>query len=196
VLSLFLFNGYSGYTQINLSFPQEPQHVNACEADSLNFFEITIGSNVVSVDSIYIAMPPGIDYVPGSVQVTSSSDLVLIENDLSNLSRPVFVLNREILNPGDFVAFSIARRGACEAVVFSENGMLAYDTLGVWSGVDHFVEVSTNYEVLYASMFTQYVNSNDTIVEDLTSTVCRDIQIVNGGTGYVSRIEHRVTQGS
>src|SRR5690606_34405966 len=88
------------------------------------------------------------------------------------------------------------RRGACEAVVFSENGMLAYDTLGVWSGVDHFEEVSTNYNILYASIFTQYVNSNDTIVQDLPSTVCRDIQIVNGGTGYVSRIEHRVTPGS
>lgn len=151
------------------------------------------------MDSVKIRMPDGIQYVPGSLAMTSSSGFTLVESDLSILNSPVFVPTSSSLDNGDFVIFTISKSGHCEAIEFTNKGKLAEDTLSVVRDMGMGdTAITSSYNINYASISTNYVSTTarDTVVNDLPSNVCRKIQITNGGTGYLSRVKHRVVVGS
>src|SRR5690554_5072810 len=190
-----LFNSNPIFSQVELDFPQAPDDITVCEAPGQSYFSLAVTTDY-EIDSLTISMPLGIHYVPESIQFTSGTGLTLAELDISNLSRPTFVLNRTELESGDYIEFTISKTGDCDAILYSQGSNLAHDTLGVWRDTMVAEGVTTNYNITFGSIYTSYVHSSDTIVMDLPSLVCREIQIVNGGTGYLSKIQHRVNPGS
>ncbi len=185
-------------SQVTITFPERPQTVNVCEADSLSYFRIAINSSV-NLDSVVIEMPNGVDYVPGSLTTVASAGFTLVESDLSHLNRPVFTPTNGSLSNGNFVQFTIYKSASCDAIAFRTAGNLAQDTISVQrGGMMSDTAITSSYDINYASISINYMSATarDTVVNDLPSQVCREIRIVNGGTGYISSIQHYAIPGS
>ncbi len=184
--------------QVTIYFPQRPQTINVCGANSLSYFRIEIQDSTV-LESVEIRMPDGIEYVPGSIVITDSFGFALEDFDFSNLNRPVFTPDVSDVGAGNFVEFTILKAAGCDAVDFANGGQLAQDTLSVLRDIlIGDTAFTSNYDINYASISTNYVSATarDTVVNDLPSNVCREIRITNGGTGYLSRVQHQVVPGT
>ncbi len=197
VFFLFFITALIGQ-EITLNFPERPQTVNVCGADSLSYFRIEIQDST-DLETVKIRLPDGLEYVPGSLSMIANAGFTLAEFDVSDLNNPVFAPDISAVGGGNFVEFTIAKTAACDAIAFVEAGNLAQDTISVLrDAMVGDTAISSSYDINYASISIAYEreSARDTTVNDLPSMVCREIRIINGGTGYLTKVNHQVTPGS
>lgn len=128
-----------------------------------------------------VALPSGINYLPGSLIETSSFQLQ--ENNISNLNSPVFRANQ--LANGAFYQFSIQYKGSCEAINYQLAGNVFRNTITLTSSQGIITHHSVAYNILYPSLSITTINPKNQTITNKTSFT-RQLTIVNGGNGGVT----------
>ncbi|NBC03119.1 MAG: hypothetical protein GVY20_05365, partial [Bacteroidetes bacterium] len=188
----------TGYSQATITYPIASEDVVACQGPSELNVRVRFDINTADNPSVIINLPPGITYVPGSL-VQNSGPVSIAEGILSNLNEPDFTITPTDVNAGDFVDFTIRREGGCEAVLLGDGGRK--DTVMVMTDVGSSVEDDPNvnsYSFLSAALSIAYKNgplSRDTILDNIPQSICRVVELRQGGLGFVDSVEYFVVVG-
>jgi uncharacterized repeat protein (TIGR01451 family)/gliding motility-associated-like protein len=176
----------------------------ACENSNQNFSELSVRSKIDTARDFQISfdLPPGIFYVPATVNITSQSgsgDFLVSEFDISNPNTPIFSLQRPGNAPwavNDIVVFRFQKTSACAAVQFSYNGGLFkdqhtidfVDDQGTQTASDNDLTVNS-YNLLRPLLVVSDIIPLNLKVGD---TGQRNVVITNSGNGSLGRFSYFV----
>lgn len=147
------------------------------ELEYLNTAGFALTNQEVSVE-----FPSGVYYVEGSL--IDSSGYEVVEEDLSDLSNPVFSMND--LPDGEVLPFSIGFKANPAAMAYILQGNTPSNKIRIASNEGSTEDVSGPYNVLYPSLSIVNLNpSSQSIVSGDTST--RSMSIVNAGNGKLTQ---------
>ena len=180
------------------------ENVNICYmgADSTNTVRIRVRTSDGQEDDarVTITMPPGVTYVPGTVmEIANVGGLDIVEDDISDLTAPVFEITPSNLTENQEITISYAREGDCAAKDHAVAGGKFKDEIKVCgnSGTGNCVEdtdVNLNsYDVLLPSI--GLLGQGDTIAV-LGDTVDRNVTLTNGGQGILKDFKFYILDGT
>ncbi|SIS49355.1 gliding motility-associated C-terminal domain-containing protein [Zobellia uliginosa] len=182
-----------------------PQSLATCGAGNNSLEEVFIrGKNASCHDfSITFDLPPGVEYVANSVNVTAQSgsgDFVVTYGGTP--SKPIFTVQRPgdaNWQVGDEVTFTFLRSANCEAVKFLNSGGLFkdahtinfQDVNGANSDSDTEPTISS-YSLMAASL---NISAIPTINANVGETYTRNITLAQGGNGCTETFTYYVDLG-
>lgn len=192
------------YAQPTVSFPawdvaSTSTGLNVCEDEEL--LRVSIDAKILRTNgSVILNLPPGINYVSGSVTATAGS-MTIAESSIADLNAPEFSLNGGgTIAVGDDIIFTIEREANCAAVDHDLDGKIFKDSISVISSdkvstyrANEYNPTIQPYNVQYAAIAVLPV---PTVLTSLGATECRNITVRQGGTGCTSLYTHSVVVGS
>ncbi len=197
---LTLGTSWRSSAQIEISYPSQAENVVTCNQDGQLRVRIDFPSGLPEPTAVTINFPPGIQYVPNSLDQISGNASIA-EADVADPGQPHFALSGgEAGNPA-FVDFALRRSGACGARAFAAGGGLLKDTVIVATPSATVMENNPNlntYNLLSASLSHQYPNgavSQDTIISDVPLAINRQVRLIQGGLGFVDSVIYYVVLG-
>ncbi|MEM6342251.1 MAG: FG-GAP-like repeat-containing protein [Bacteroidota bacterium] len=131
--------------------------------------------------ALTLAFPEGISYVTASL--TDTSGYNVIEDDISDLSRPVFAIDN--LEPGGMLSFTVKYSASSEARDFILSGKTPRNYLKLSSTQGVAIDSTDAYNVLYPSLSILSVNPTSQLIHT-NDTTTRSFNITNGGYGRIS----------
>jgi len=172
------------------------------------FNEVGITALGSSTNTVLVTMklPPGVMYVPGNINVTSSNPagaFSVVESDITDLNNPVFAVNKGTAatnwGAGDSISFEFQRTADCPSVahqeasgIFKDFAALSY-TGGLGSGEDT-AQTSGTYNLIAPSLTTlSPIIGVPGVVGGIHT---REIKDVNGGNSGTQLGYHKVILGS
>jgi hypothetical protein len=164
------------------------EDIHTCFEDGAMSFEFTNAGSAIQNTTIQIQLDTGIFYVPGSFLFNASGNITIIEDDISNLNRPIFSVNT--IPSGGQIRMSIDRIADCEAMALRIAGSASIDTVRIY---DAGVEVTytngisngtINYEILYGLLSITDVTTAPELI-NFGSTSTRSMRITNGAFGTI-----------
>ena len=191
------------FSQVNIQYtsnsgsPLINKDVIACynSDDMTNEVRIVITDDAADNAGVTISFPQGIQYRAGSISMLEQSGgLSISEQDISDLSNPVFSIMPADLSAGDFITFQWAREGNCEAVEYQSNGGVFKDKLFVDTDGGQVSDIDENlnsYDLLVPSLS---LFGQGPITTTVGATVDRDITITNGGLGYLENFKFYILE--
>jgi hypothetical protein len=189
-----------GYSQLSVNSGASSGDLQVCI--DTQTVEITLSaSGTITGNSIDVLLPPGINYVAGSIVILSNpAGVSITESNISNLQQPVFAFSGT-MNIGNNCVFRIARTADCRAIAHRDQGNSLIDSVFV------------NYNNPGSTTANNLGNVNTTVIpfglnEALVSVggggasgsivslqgnpgdiLTRGISITNGGLGCVQVVE-------
>ncbi|MEM9990151.1 MAG: PKD-like domain-containing protein, partial [Bacteroidota bacterium] len=185
--------------QVNITYPNPAQDVNACNAGSsltvrLEFTNATADNPMVSFQ-----LPTGIAYEAGSVATgAASAGYTIAEADVSNPNQPTFTIMPTDINAGDFIEFTINRTGGCDAVDFANGGGIFKDAITVSTDAGDAMETDNavnSYNLLAASLAISYNSMANQTTSNLPDSFTGDISLIQGGLGSVPAVRYYTIPG-
>ncbi|MEL6254697.1 MAG: VCBS repeat-containing protein, partial [Bacteroidota bacterium] len=181
--ALFFFSTLSDQPLEDVFFSLEaPLEVTVC-ADTYTFSVEYLNTSgfPLTNQEVTIALPAGVKYIEGSLNDTSTLDVV--EHDITDLSSPVFRLDN--LADGASVGFSIDYEVSIPAMEEILNEGVLQNKVILESNEGTAESLSAPYNALYAALNIIEIDPvNQSVVSGDTTT--RMVKIVNGGYGKLS----------
>lgn len=208
MLLLCIFCTITLRAQLNTSgyrVDQRTTDIEVCQSASEATYVVTAKTSTLNNFEITLALPPGVDYIIGSLSIISSpSGYTITEVNTSNTRTPVLAINRggnpaNLWNVGDQVTFKVSRTASCPSVIYSTGGgtfkdttIIDYESNGIQqNGVDSDTTYAT-YNVDYASLSILAINNINTT---LNTPETRNVTIRQGGNSCIERLQHFVVVG-
>ncbi len=164
------------------------EDINTCYSTGAMGFEFTNASSAITDMSIEIQLDTGIYYVPGSFSFTATGGITILEDDISDLRRPIFSVSN--VPSGRQINMTIERTADCEAMEQKISGSTFIDSVHVY---DAGVEVTysngisngtINYDILYGLLSITSVTTTPAAV-NFGSSASRSMTITNGAFGTI-----------
>ena len=135
---------------------------------------------------VKVAFPATVTYIPGTVSKTGGSgSLAIAQNNIADLSNPVFNINGPIAT-GDEITFTLARRAACGNAATGKDSIYVTTGGGCTNGSE--VAGTMNTYNLYAPALS--VTPAASVNNAFTGTTAtRTTTIVNGGNGPTDTVQ-------
>jgi len=133
--------------------------------------------------TISVELPQGITYIGKTIKITKSSkaQLKIVESNIANLSKPVFVVQGDIV-PSDYIEFTLSKTATCTAT----KSQIFTDKVTVKLGNDPKTETSKSYSVSVPKFsITAPQTKNEAVPH---KTYQRSFTITNGGNAYATAI--------
>lgn len=166
----------------------QSESINTCYEDGSLVFEFTNVSVTLVDATIEIQLDTGILYVESSIDFKSSVSATVVEDDLSNLNRPTFLIGN--IASGETIRINIDRIAGCEAMALKIGGSTFFDVVHIYeSGTEvtyanGIANGTVNYEIFYASLsLTSVITSPP--VNNLGNASTRALNITNGSFGAI-----------
>lgn len=207
VFLLFLFLSSSAiYAQrtggVEISYPENAENLSLCEDPGLLTVQIQIvaPSGINSPFTVRIAMPQGIEYVPGSLNMLFGNPpgIIMTESNLANLRVPEFLVTRAGgFTIGNTIQFTIERQARdCRyygASGTSQNGTALKDTIKVTTSVGYQEEsdgFTNTYQVINGVLSISPISQ---LSLGISGSYTRDLVVSNGGLACVSEFRFTIT---
>ncbi|MBP7848725.1 MAG: SprB repeat-containing protein [Lentimicrobiaceae bacterium] len=178
-----------GHCQFTIQYPVAAEGMTVCQNTGTLSVQISAVSPSNSRDTVFIIFPPGINYVPGSIQKTGGTTTLGISEAGGTPTSPRFVLSPDTLFAGDFISFTFERQADCNARFHALNGGVFKDTVivknaeGSWAESDPSINP---YNILYPSIIlSQPTAVNNTAIG---RTYTRTFSISNGAVGAADAV--------
>ena len=138
------------------------QEFDVCvDQASMNLEYLNTSGFALTGQEISIEFPEGVSYVPGSL--VDSSIYELTEEDISDLSNPVFGLND--LPDGEAIGFDISYTANSQAMAYIIQGNTPSNTIRLTTNEGLAESSSEPYNILYPSLSILNLSpSNQTVV--------------------------------
>ncbi len=179
---LLLFSPVVG--QFVIQYPLTANDINVCQEKSALHIRVDIATALTHHDTVMIDLPPGVNYVSGSVQKTAGTAGIDIIEAGGAPGSPRFAITPDTLIAGNFITFSILREADCAARLHALNGGISKDTVMVWGSAGSAVEddpAINPYNIFYPSFsLMQPAATNNTVFR---GTYSRSFTISNGAVG-------------
>ncbi|MEM6264251.1 MAG: FG-GAP-like repeat-containing protein [Bacteroidota bacterium] len=155
---------------------------HACgDPEDFSVVLMNLDSLPVNGINIQVDLPPGIEYVTGSISETSS--LNVQESDTSNLRSIAFT--SDDLLAGEMLEFTIKTRALCGAIAYMQGGNLLENTVTLTHDDGSETHTSNSYNVKSAALTILSVTETSHTGYVGTSYE-RTLRIINGGNGRLS----------
>ena len=162
--------------------------INTCFDSGVMSFEFTNAGSALTDATIEIQLDTGVYYVPSSFSLTASGGISIVEDDISDLSRPIFSVST--IPSGRQINMTIDRTADCEAMAQNIAGSTFIDSIHVYnSGVEvtyanGIANGTVSYEILYGSLSITSVNTSPGLI-NIGSSANRSMTITNGAFGTI-----------
>ncbi len=162
--------------------------IHTCYGDGSLEFEFTNAGSALTNATIEVQLDTGVYYVPNSFAYTAAGGITIVEDDISDLSRPIFSVST--IPSGRQIEMSIDRTADCEAMALNIGGSTFIDSIHIYnSGVEvsyanGISNGTVNYEILYGLLSVTSVNTTPTPV-NFGSAATRSMTITNGAFGAI-----------
>lgn len=199
ILILVLLSLTTSSAQLNVTSGASSADIQVCI--DTQTVDITLSAtNNITGNSIAINLPPGVNYVPGSVTVISNSGapITITEASIANLQQPTFTFSSSMAI-GDVSVFRIGRTADCQTISFRDLGNVLLDSVTVtYNGTltaDNLGNINTTvipFGLNEALVSLSGTGSGGTVANLQGypgDVLTRDIFITNGGLGCVQVIE-------
>ncbi len=166
------------------------ENIHTCFEEGTMTFEFTNASSAMTDVTIEIQLDTGVYYVPSSFSFTASGGISITEDDISDLSRPIFSVST--ISSGGQINMTIERTADCEAMAQTISGSTFTDSVHVYdSGVEvtyanGIANGTVNYGILYGLLSITSVNTTPGLI-NIGSTANRSMTITNGAFGTIDQ---------
>ncbi|MEM6802129.1 MAG: FG-GAP-like repeat-containing protein [Bacteroidota bacterium] len=148
---------------------------------TMNVEYINTSGFALTDQEISVELPTGVNYIPGSI--ADSTIYEITEEDISDLSNPVFSLND--LPDGELLNFALSYEANSQAMAFIRQGNTPSNTVRLTTNEGVAESSSEPYNILYPSISILNLNpTNQTVVSG--DTARRSMNIVNAGNGRLA----------
>jgi len=165
---------------ISIDSPEPMQVCNLTTTTLKAYIDFTAtGKNA----TISVVLPEGITYIAKSIKATKASkaQLKIVESNVTNLSKPVFVVQGDIV-PSDYIEFTMSKTATCDA----QKNKILQDKVTVKLGNDSKTETSKSYSVNTPKFsITPPPIQNDAVLD---KTYQRSFTVTNGGIAYATAL--------
>lgn len=190
---LFLFSVTNSYSQSIMNEIKVESTVSNPGIEICNTSTVTIRIKNISEEGltnfkIAELMPPGMNYIPGSVSSNASEvNPILLPNN------PVFTVNAPfVLNPDQVLHITFSIQAGCELIAQAEAGALLQNTTTVIYETADLIPVpglkvkrSDSYNLLYPAPIVTKVTPKE-IMGNIGSEQTRIIKVLNAGNGNLN----------
>jgi len=140
--------------------PLPTDDINVCQGEVfVNTARVIVSDNGADNSTITITFPPGVQYVPGCINVTDSNfNVDITESDISDLSAPVFQIEPADLSATNQFTFEYCRTADCDATAYQMSGGIFKDEIEVCGDNGCVAENNPNlnsYDLLTPSLSLQ-----------------------------------------
>ncbi|MBL7784098.1 MAG: HYR domain-containing protein [Saprospiraceae bacterium] len=173
--------------QFAITYPAAAQNATVC----LNSSTLTVRVGVVTTGSsptVTIDLPPGINYVPGSVTKTAGTIASITESNVSNVNVPVFALSSS--TAGEFIEFTIQREAPnCDAYNYVQSGGTLKDVVSATNSIGTVSESAPGVNT-YALIAPAFALTAPAAIANaqIDQNFSRTFTITNGGLGCSQRV--------
>ncbi len=184
---------------------QTSNNVEVCRGATTADYIVTAKTSTLNNFQIQLAMPPGVEYQPGSAIITASpAGYTITEVNITDLRQPILAISNggvpaTLWGVGHQVSFSVGRSAGCASVAYSLSGstfkdtiLINYDNGGASrSGIDSDTTYGV-YNVDFASLSVLVI---PTISTTINRTENRNVTIRQGGNSCIQEYQHYVVVG-
>ena len=166
----------------------QSEDINTCFDSGAMRFEFTNAGSALTDATLEIQLDTGVYYVPSSFSFAASVGISIVEDDISDLSRPIFSVST--IPSGRQISMSIDRIADCEAMAQNIAGSTFIDSIHIYnSGVEvtyanGIANGTVSYEILYGSLSITSVNTAPGLI-NIGSSTNRSMTITNGAFGAI-----------
>ena len=162
--------------------------IHTCFEDGTMSFEFTNAGSAIQNTTIEVQLDTGIFYVPGSFRFSAQGNITILEDNITDLNRPVFSVST--IPSGRQIKMSIDRTADCEAMALRIAGSTSIDSVRIYGAgleVTYTNGISNgtiNYEILYGLLSITNVTTAPELI-NFGSTSTRSMRITNGAFGTI-----------
>lgn len=181
LLSLFFLFVNTLNSQVAIIYPTASENITSGYSSSKLHVKLSFANTCdpANENKVQISLPENINYVPGSVATTAFGSLGILEDDISNLRKPIFKFSGN----GTEITFSINRIAGCvDGVVFKDS----IEVIGASCTTQDFDVSKNNYNINAASL--TLISPTPIVNATIGSTATRSIRITNGGNGAIDTV--------
>ncbi|MFC6098126.1 gliding motility-associated C-terminal domain-containing protein [Flavobacterium qiangtangense] len=166
---------------------QNPRNLTVCEGTSMLKVRLDVAAASTTGASVTIQLPPGVEYLPGTVTKTNGTPALTIADNGGGANAPNFSIGPNALIPGQFIEFTVTRKATCAARTASIAGTAFSDIVsGTISGNNASMATSSAYQLFYPVFsFTQPATQTNAVVG---ASYTRNFTISNGGNGCATAV--------
>ena len=191
IFLLFFYPLLTFAQSVTISYPTSSELVTSCNGSSKLNVRLDIGQASSTDGSVTITLPSGVTYVSGSVTTLTSSGLTIVDNG-GTLSAPIFKIAGP-LAVGNFINFTILRKGDCTSRIASLSGATFKDNLAATVNGLTVIEnnpIINSYVVNFPSIsLLQPVAQNNAVLGGIYS---RTFTVTNGAIGCANAIHFSI----
>ncbi len=206
VLVLLLLRVMNSYGQLNTSgyrVDQSCNDVEVCQGASNGTYTITAKTSTLNNFQIQLAMPFGISYVAGSVNIGAGA-YTISEVNISDLRNPVFAINNgaspaNLWGVGDQVTFTVSRIASCPSVAHALAGRAFKDSIAISYEDNNVVETGADSDTTYGVYNIDFASLSILAIQNVNTTLntseTRNVTVRQGGNSCIQRFQHFVVVG-
>ncbi len=175
--------------QVWISYPQTSKSLSVCSSGDSLFIRLDL-TKTTEIEEIELHFPPGVTYIPGSLQrLDGSPDFVIAEKNTSDVSNPTFSTGNTPYRIGQYISFVILRRATCLAYrEFLEKGVFK-DNVRVKTSaglVEDFNPEQNGYRISAPSIILSPPPPQGNTIPNATYN--RSIFVANTGNACIDRV--------